>query len=64
MSTNLHTNTEVAKIQVYNLPDCKANVVSIDDETGNQVAVFMSLEQMDELAKKLKKYIKTQGGLK
>ena len=64
MSTSLHTSTEVARIEVFNLPDSKANVVKVEDGTRNEVAMFMSLEQMDELATKLKKYIKSQGGLK
>lgn len=61
MSTNLHINTGKANMQVYELSECKANVMQIEDETFNQVAVFMTLEQMEELANKLLAYVAMKG---
>lgn len=63
MSANLHTDTNKAKIKLYKLSKCEANVVQIADATFNQVAVFMTLEQMQELAEKLQEYVKLQGGI-
>lgn len=57
MSASLHTNTGKANIEVYDLPDCEANVVKIEDEQFNQMVMFMSLVQMEELANKLLAYV-------
>lgn len=62
VSTTFHIDREVSQMDVHLLPDSRANVMQIVDKDFNQVAVFMSLDQMLELSNKLKEYVESQGG--
>ena len=64
MSSNIHINSnKKGSVEFGRLEKCTVNTMDIKDAEGNQVCVFMTVEQLKRMRLELDKYLDQYGHL-